>query len=567
MLRKKLSPRFGPLSNPDSTPVPLLAETEDFEDLYEHAPCGYVSIAPDGKIVKANLTLGEWIGHDKKSLLSIRFRDLLTVPSRMYYETNVMPLVRLQGFVNEVALDIERTDGERLPILANVSERRDASGKALVLRMTIFNASDRRRYEKELLAARTAADSANQSLQALNASLEQRIAEGVALRMQLEDSLRQSQKMEAVGQLTGGIAHDFNNLLAGIGGSIELLEIRLKQGRTDALQRYIDAAGGAVTRAAALTHRLLAFSRQQTLQPKATNINRLVIDMEELIRRTVGPGVALQVVGAGGLWASVIDPNQLENALLNLCINARDAMPTGGRLTIETANKWLDDRTAKERDLPPGQYVTVSVTDTGTGMSPEVIAHAFEPFFTTKDVGKGTGLGLSMVFGFARQSGGQVRIYSEVGRGTTMTIYLPRHHGESEVEDTGAFLLKAREADEETVLVVDDEPTVRLLVTEVLEDRGYHVIEATDGPTAVKILQSTVEVDLLITDVGLPGGLTGRQVAEAARAGRPNLKILFITGYAENAVIGSDLIDAATPMLTKPFSIQSLVEKISHLLP
>jgi signal transduction histidine kinase len=553
------------LSNQDSTPVPQLAATEDLEDLYEHAPCGYVSIAPDGRIVKANLTLGGWTGHE--NLVGMRFRDLLSVASRMYYETHVMPLVRLQGFVNEVALDILRTAEERLPILVNVSERRDASGKPLLLRMTIFNASDRRRYEKELLAARAAADSANQALQALNASLEQRIADGITLRMQLEDSLRQSQKMEAVGQLTGGIAHDFNNLLAGIGGSIELLGIRLKQGRIDTLQRYIDAAGGAVTRAAALTHRLLAFSRQQTLQPKATNINRLVIDMEELIRRTVGPGVTLQVVGAGGLWASVIDPNQLENALLNLCINARDAMPPGGRLTIETANKWLDDRTAKERDLPPGQYVTVSVTDTGTGMSPEVIARAFEPFFTTKDIGKGTGLGLSMVFGFARQSGGQVRIYSEVGRGTTMTIYLPRHHGEADVADTGAFVLTAREAGEETVLVVDDEPTVRLLVTEVLEDRGYHVIEAADGPTAVKILKSNVGVDLLITDVGLPGGLTGREVAEAARAGRPNLKILFITGYAENAVIGSDLIDAATPMLSKPFSIQSLVEKISHLLP
>ena len=253
-----------------------------------------------------------------------------------------------------------------------------------------------------------------------------------------EEALRHSQKMEAVGQLTGGIAHDFNNLLTGIMGSLELVQTRVSQGRLTELDRYLTAAQGASKRAAALTHRLLAFSRRQTLDPKPTDVNRLVMGMEELIRRSVGPQIALEVVTAGGLWPALIDPSQLENAILNLCINARDAMPEGGRITIETANKWLDDRAAKERDLRPGQYLSVCVTDTGTGMAPEVVARAFDPFYTTKPIGQGTGLGLSMVYGFVRQSGGQVRIYSEVGQGTTMCLYLPRHYGgETETPSRG----------------------------------------------------------------------------------------------------------------------------------
>lgn len=534
---------------------------EDFEDLFEHAPCGYLSLSPDGLIVKANATFGSWTGFDPAGLAGTRVRDLLNIAGKVYLETHLLPLLRMQGFVNEVALDFVKKDGSPLPILVNAVERKDAEGQVLSIRLTVFNAVDRRRYEKDLLEARA-------SLQSLNDSLEQRIAEGVAQRLKLEDSLRQSQKMEAIGQLTGGIAHDFNNLLAGIGGSVELLGIRIKQGRIDTLPRYVEAAHGAVIRAAALTHRLLAFSRQQKLEARPTNINRLIIDIEDLIRRTVGPAVTLEVVGAGGLWPAIIDPNQLENALLNLCINARDAMHNGGRLTIETANKWLDDHSAKERDLPPGQYVCLSVTDTGTGMTPEVMAHAFEPFFTTKDIGQGTGLGLAMVFGFARQSGGQVRIYSELGKGTTMSIYLPRHHGEADTAETGSFVIKPTEAAHSvTVLVVDDEPTVRLLVTEVLDDCGYHAIEATDGPTALKILRSNVDIDLLITDLGLPGGMTGRQVAELAREARPDLKVLFITGFADNAASGNGHIDSSMPMLTKPFTIEALVDKVTRLLP
>lgn len=262
-----------------------------------------------------------------------------------------------------------------------------------------------------------------------------RLREQARLR-EAEEALRQSQKMEAVGQLTGGIAHDFNNLLTGIMGSLEMLQTRLRQGRFSDVDRYVAAAQGASKRAAALTHRLLAFSRRQTLDPKPTDVNRLAMGMEELVRRTVGPQITLEVVTAAGLWPALIDSPQLESALLNLCINARDAMPEGGRITIETANKWLDDRAARERDLPPGQYISLCVTDTGTGMTPDVIEHAFDPFFTTKPIGQGTGLGLSMVYGFARQSGGQVRIYSELGEGTTMCLYFPRHYvGEAEPAD------------------------------------------------------------------------------------------------------------------------------------
>ena len=413
----------------------------------------------------------------------------------------------------------------------------------------------------------TARKRAEAALQHLNETLEVRIAEAIAERKHAEEALRQSQKMEAVGQLTGGIAHDFNNLLTGIIGSLELLEMRLRQGRTSEIHRYVGAAQGASKRAAALTHRLLAFSRRQTLDPKPTDVNRLVMDMEELIRRTVGPQITLEVVTAVGLWSALIDASQLESALLNLCINARDAMPEGGRITIETANKWLDDHAAKERDLPPGQYLSLCVTDTGSGMTPDVIARAFDPFFTTKPIGQGTGLGLSMVYGFVRQSGGQVRIYSEVGCGTTMCLYLPRHYGSSsEIPTITAPTASARAPTGKTVLIVDDEPSVRMLVTEVLEDLGYSPIEASDGPAGLQILQSEAAIDLLITDVGLPGGINGRQLADAARITRPELKVLFITGYAENAIIGSGHLAPGMRVLTKPFVVETLANRIQDMI-
>jgi PAS domain S-box-containing protein len=389
-------------------------------------------------------------------------------------------------------------------------------------------------------------------------------AEALAL---AEEALRQSQKMEAVGQLTGGLAHDFNNLLTSIGGSLELLGLRVAQGRVQEIDRYVAAAQGATRRAAALTHRLLAFSRRQTLDPKLTDVNRLVAGMEELIRRTIGPAVTLEVVAAPGLWTVLVDPNQLENALLNLCINARDAMPDGGRLLIETANAWLDEAAAAEQELAPGPYLTLSVTDTGTGMPPEVMKRAFNPFFTTKPIGMGTGLGLSMAYGFVRQSDGQLRISSEVGKGSTICLYLPRHLGEVvDGEATDATAVTKGTECGLTVLVVDDEATVRMLVTEVLQELGHATVEATDGAAALKVLQSEQRIALLVTDVGLPGGMNGRQVADAARATRPELKILFITGYAETAVLSHGHLEAGMQVLTKPFAMETLTARIRDMM-
>ena len=390
--------------------------------------------------------------------------------------------------------------------------------------------------------------------------------QAAALR-QAEDALRQSQKMEAVGQLTGGLAHDFNNLLTGIIGCLDMLQSRAAQGRLAEIDRYVDAAQGAAKRAAALTHRLLAFSRQQTLEPKPVDVNRLVAGMEELIRRTVGPSIAVEWVAASGLWTSLVDLNQLENALLNLCINARDAMPEGGRLTVETSNRWLDDRAARACELPPGQYVSLCVSDTGSGMTAEVARRAFDPFFTTKPIGMGTGLGLSMIYGFARQSGGQTRIYSEPGQGAMVCLYLPRHFGDAtEPAPASGHLAPPRVDQGETVLVIDDEPTVRMLVAEVLDGLGYVALEAADGPAGLEILRSEARIDLLITDVGLPGGLNGRQVADAARLVRPGLKALFITGYAENAVIGSGQLEPGMHMLSKPFAMETLASKIKDII-
>jgi PAS domain S-box-containing protein len=382
-----------------------------------------------------------------------------------------------------------------------------------------------------------------------------------------QEQLRQAYKMEAVGQLTGGLAHDFNNLLAGISGSLELMKMRIGQGRYGDIERYMSVALGATRRAAALTHRLLAFSRRQTLAPKATSVNALVGGMLDMIRRTVGPGVQVESVCLGGLWPTLVDQPQLENALLNLCINARDAMPHGGKITIETANRWIDRHAAKALNMPEGQYISLSVSDTGTGMPPDVIAKAFDPFFTTKPIGQGTGLGLSMIYGFAQQSGGQVRIYSEVGQGTVVSVYLPRHRGEADTDDAPLEMPLAPLASAgETVLVVDDEPAVRMLVTDVLHDLGYTAIEAIDGAGGLKILQSQARIDLLISDVGLPGLMNGRQMADAARVNRPELKVLFITGFAENALLNNGQLEPGMSVLTKPFPVDTLAARIRELV-
>ena len=383
----------------------------------------------------------------------------------------------------------------------------------------------------------------------------------------VEEALRQSQKMEAVGQLTGGIAHDFNNLLQGITGSLDLVQKRISQGRLSEVDRFIAGAMTSANRASALTHRLLAFSRRQPLDPRPVRVNPLVISMEDLLRRTLGERVELELVLAGGLWLTRCDPNQLESAILNLAINARDAMPTGGKLVIETCNTHLDSRyAAQQHDVTPGQYVCVSVTDTGSGMSPEVVEKAFEPFFTTKPIGQGTGLGLSMIYGFAQQSEGNAKIYSEEGKGTTVKLYLPRYRGEVSTEEEQPYLSDAFAVESgETVLVVEDESVVRGLIVETLLDLGYNALEAPDGPTGLEVLQSRRRIDLLVTDVGLPG-LNGRQIADAGRALRPGLKVLFMTGYAENAAMAAGFLEPGMQMITKPFAMEALASKIKGII-
>jgi PAS domain S-box-containing protein len=380
-----------------------------------------------------------------------------------------------------------------------------------------------------------------------------------------EEALLQSQKMEAVGQLTGGIAHDFNNLLTGIVGSLDLLQTRLNRGRTENVARYIHAAMTSANRAAALTHRLLAFARRQPLVPKVVDVNQLVVSLEDLLRRTIGEAIDLEITTADGLWNTLCDPNQLESALLNLAINARDAMPGGGKLIIATSNARLDAASADPSALSPGDYICIDVADTGTGMSAEVAARAFDPFFTTKPIGQGTGLGLSMIYGFARQSNGHATIDSKLDRGTSVKLYLPRHLGQSSAEQATGVNADQHAATGETVLVVEDEPVVRSVILEMLADQGYRTIEAADGPAGLRLLRDNKQIDLLITDVGLPG-MNGRQLADQARETRPDLKILFITGYAESVAIADGFLQPGMEMITKPFDLDNLSRRIRAMV-
>lgn len=412
----------------------------------------------------------------------------------------------------------------------------------------------------------TARKEAEAAVKDLNLTLEHRIQIAVREREQIEKTLHHSQKIEAVGQLTGGIAHDFNNLLASISGSLELMQTRLCQGRIADVEKYIAVAQGAVTRAASLTHRLLAFSRRQTLSPQPTEVNALIAGMEELIARAMGPAVEIQIYAAAELWPTVIDQAQLENSLLNLCINARDAMPDGGQIVIRTANVSLERNSALDHELAPGDYLSISVSDTGIGMTPTVVSKAIEPFFTTKPLGSGTGLGLSMVYGFARQSGGDINIRSEEGRGTTVCLYLPRR----EISlDPIVEAVRSRDllpGGCGTVLIVDDEPSIRMLVAELLGSLGYSVLEAGDGATGLELLQSDMDIDLLVSDIGLPGAMNGRRMADIAREGRSGLPILFITGYAENSIFEIAHLEYRTEVLTKPFSLEALAARVKALI-
>ena len=380
-----------------------------------------------------------------------------------------------------------------------------------------------------------------------------------------EDALRQSQKMEAIGQLTGGIAHDFNNMLTGIIGSIEIMRRRMAIGKLDDIEKFMAAAVTSANRAAGLTHRLLAFARRQPLDPQPLDVSGLVANIEDLLRRTLGEQVQLHIRLGRDVWPALTDSNQLENAILNLAINGRDAMPAGGKLTIETGNVTVLADDSGTGELEPGDYTLISVADTGIGMSPETVARAFEPFFTTKPIGQGTGLGLSMIYGFAQQSRGQVRIQSVLGEGTTISLFLPRYRGGLQPLDGAEIRREPPKGSGETVLVVEDDPSVRLLIGEVLRDLGYSCLEAGDGQAAMPLLASNVRMDLMITDVGLPG-LNGRQLAEIAREHRPRLRVLFVTGYAEHATDRGRFLGPDMDMITKPFTLDGLAVKIREMI-
>ena len=403
----------------------------------------------------------------------------------------------------------------------------------------------------------------------LSRNLEQRVGDRTSELQKTQQMLSHAQKMEAIGQLTGGLAHDFNNMLAVVVGNLDIMRRRLMVGQTD-IVRYLDNAHDGAQRAAQLTQRLLAFARHQPLSPAIIDVNKLTLNMSELLRRTLGERITHECVQAGGLWSARVDPGQLENAILNLAVNARDAMAPGGALTIETANAYLDERYAAGRqDVKAGQYVVVAVTDTGTGMPPGVAARAIDPFFTTKEAGKGTGLGLSQVFGFIKQSGGHMAIYSEVGRGTTVRLYLPCAHGDAASLDVNgeqvAETVLPLASTEEIILVVEDDDHVRRMSVAALRELGYIVDEAESGCIALELLKSRPEISLLFTDVVMPE-MDGRRLVEAARKGRPELKILYTTGYTRNAIVHDGALDPDIDLIVKPFSVDQLARKVRAVL-
>ncbi|MBV9881389.1 MAG: PAS domain S-box protein [Sphingomonadaceae bacterium] len=523
------------------------------------------------RIALAAGALGDWMWDAETDMISISDQGarLFGIPSGPVVTGAQLRTMILPG-------DAEAADAA---IAAAVRERRDYAveyrlkhpdGRLLWISAVgrpIYHADGRPKAMIGVVQDITARKQAEAELRELNQSLEARIAAAIDERERAEEALRQSQKMEAVGQLTGGIAHDFNNLLTVIGGNVDAARRHLgTQGKPRVLRALDNALIGA-ERAATLTQRLLAFSRRQPLNPRPIDVNRLVTGMSELFHRTLGETIAVETRLPDGLWQVEVDPNQLENAILNLAVNARDAMPNGGKLTIETANTDIDREHAGRHGLAPGQYAALCVSDIGSGMAADTLDRAFEPFFTTKEVGKGTGLGLSMVYGFVKQSGGHVKIDSEEGEGTTVRIYLPRLVGDAAESEERPEQAIPEGARDETILVCEDDDDVRAYTVEMLRELGYRVLEAHDAPAALRLLaRQEGKVDLLFTDVVLPGGMTGAELAREARALRPDLRILFTTGYARNAIVHHGRLDPGVELITKPFAHADLAARVRDML-
>jgi PAS domain S-box-containing protein len=527
----------------------LRASEAQFRTLAQAMPNHVWTARPDGQLDWFNERVYEYSGMKSGTLDGDGWSTLIH-PEDMAAAAVLWQAALTDGAPYEAQFRIRNANGAYRWHLARAFPTRGAYG--VILRWVGSNTD----IEDQKVAAQTLAD--------VNATLEERVSQRTSQLMQAEEALRQSQKMEAVGQLTGGIAHDFNNLLQGILGALDIIKRRIAEGRIGDLDPFLNGALDSANRAATLTHRLLAFSRRQPVDPRPLDLNELIGTVEELLRRSLGENVDLRVAVGEDLWLVRCDGNQLENALLNLAINARDAMPNGGAVTIDTTNQVFNARQARLRDVSAGEYVCLRVSDTGVGMPPSVKARAFDPFYTTKPIGKGTGLGLSMIYGFVRQSDGSVLIDSEPGKGASIEICLPRYKGDAVEAPPQESSGDNRAEANEVVLIVEDEPVVRLLVVETLNDLGYKALETADSSAALRILQSAQRVDLLVSDIGLPG-LNGRQLADAARVTRPGLKVLFVTGYAEDAA-GSAFLEPGMEIIIKPFTMEALASRIREMI-
>jgi len=531
-----------------------------YDAVMASAPDVILTLDGDGVIRLANPSAVGQFGYSEQELVNQPATALFTAESgwgRIWQAVVNNERLRLPA-----ELVARRKDGSLSHVEVSASRWQDDSH--VFVTMILRDINERRAAESALRTSEQQARTSAEALAELNATLEQRVHERTTQLLKVEEALRQSQKMEAIGQLTGGIAHDFNNLLQGIIGALNVVQKRLGEGRISDVDRFVEGALSSADRASALTHRLLAFSRRQPVDPRPVDVNQLISSMEELLRRSIGDRIRMHIVATKDPWLVRCDVNQMENALLNIAINARDAMPDGGTLTIKTVNQVIDQSRASIRGLKPGPHLCLTIADSGIGMPPDVKARAFDPFFTTKPMGQGTGLGLSMIYGFVHQSQGSVQIESEVGKGTTIEICLPRYHGGLEQDVIAPAGSSHTRADRnEVVLVVEDEPIVRMLVVEVLNDLGYRALEASDGADALRIIESAQRIDLLVTDIGLPD-INGRQVADAARVKRPNLMILFMTGYAESAA-SSEFLEKGMEIIGKPFTIEKLAVKIREM--